>query len=472
LATVEKFELTADQVKAVDMLASDAVHCALGGGARSGKTFLVVWTIITRCLLAPGGRHVILRFRFNALYGSIIEDTFPKVMRLCFPGLYDAKLWHKSPDWFYRFTNGSEIWFGGLDDNDRVEKILGREYCSMYFNEGSQIPWNSIILARTRLAQKVMCDPKLTVNRENPKGISRPLVNKFYYDFNPPSKIHWTYLTFVEHKDPITKQMMPYPERIGFNFINPLGNKANLSADFLQTLEELPPAARDRFLLGKFADNSEGQLWNQEMIDSTRVMATVDNPLPNWLRIIVAVDPSGCSGPENTRSDEIGIIVAALGTDGDGYVLADLSGRYGPAEWAKIVNDAYERFGADRVIGEGNFGGAMVEAVMLAENPNLPVSLVTASRGKIIRAEPISHLYHKARIHHVGHHPEVEDQLCGFTQSGYQGIKSPDRADALVWAITELFPAMVKELKETKGVSSRVIVRKRSASRYSATNRR
>jgi hypothetical protein len=464
LTPVEKFELTADQIKAVDMLASDAKHCGLGGGARSGKTFLIIWAIVTRCLLAPGGRHAILRFRFNALYGAVIEDTFPKVMRLCFPGLYDGKNWTKSPDWFYEFSNGSQIWFGGLDDNERVEKILGREYCSIYFNEGSQIPWNSIILARTRLAQKVTCNPNT-----QPDGIARELVNKFYYDFNPPSKIHWTYLTFIEHKDPITKQMVLNPERIGFNFINPYGNRANLSSDYIEELEALPPLARDRFLLGKFADNSDGQLFDAQTIEQNRVLATIDNPLPTWLRVVIAVDPSGCSGPENTRSDEIGIIVAALGIDGDGYVLADLSGRYGPADWAKVVGDAYERFGADRVIGESNFGGAMVESTMLAENPLLPVSLVTASRGKVVRAEPISHLYHRARIHHVGHHPEVEDQLCGFTQSGYQGIKSPDRADALVWAITELFPAMVKEIKERNRsqVQPNVIMPKRGASRYS-----
>jgi len=163
---------------------------------------------------------------------------------------------------------------------------------------------------------------------------------------------------------------------------------------------------------------------------------------------VVAVDPSGCSGDQDTRSDEIGITVCALGTDGHGYLLEDLSGHYGPADWGRIATDAYNRHSADRIVGERNFGGAMVEAVIRAANPDVPYRDVTASRGKVVRAEPVAALYEQGKVHHIGYFPELEDQLCGMTTSGYGGLKSPDRADSLVWGFTELFPMMTRKVEE------------------------
>src|SRR5215213_6676566 len=113
----------------------------LYGGSRSGKTFLIVRAIVTRAL-AHQSRHACLRYRFNHIKASIVYDTLPKVMALCFPGVAEHSRLDRS-DWFYRLPNGSEIWFGGLDDKDRTEKILGQEYASLFLNECSQIPFNS-----------------------------------------------------------------------------------------------------------------------------------------------------------------------------------------------------------------------------------------------------------------------------------------------------------------------------------------
>lgn len=446
------FKLTVAQDKARDVLISDAVHCCLGGGSRSGKTFLLIRMIIVRALKAPKSRHAVFRFRFNAIKASIIYDTLPKVFELCWPGLLEQCTLNKT-DWFLTFPNGSEIWFGGLDDKERTEKILGQEYATIYLNETSQIPWASRVLSMSRLAQKT----------EN-------LQLKAYYDLNPGAKTHWVYRLFLDNKDPETKQPINRPENYRYYKINPLDNKENLDPEYLAELDDLPAKARKRFRDGDFSDISDGVLWTEELLDQNRVLGQ-EGSLPDWLRVIVAVDPSGCSGPEDTRSDEIGITVCALGTDGHGYLLEDLSGKYGPEEWGRVAVSAYERHMADKVIGEKNFGGDMVRAVIHAVDSNVAYNEVNASRGKVARAEPIAALYEQKKIHHVGYFPEVEDQMCSMTQSGYEGLKSPDRCDSAVWGFTELFPGMTKKVGDV-WVKPGVIQAERSASRYQKSKTR
>ena len=443
---VNAFELTPAQDKAMDVLISDASHVALGGGSRSGKTFLLVRAVVIRALKSPGSRHAIFRFRLNALKASIILDTMPKVMSLCFPGLLDKSKLDKT-DNYLTLPNGSEIWFSGLDDKDRVEKILGMEFATLYFNECSQIPFQSMILALTRLAQKTEC-----------------LRLKAFYDFNPPSKKHWTYLRFIEKRNPETKMPERNPFDYGFYLINPGDNRENLDKKYLDFLDALPEKSRNRFLLGRFADDSDGALWTEQCLAVNRRLGQ-EGSLPEWLRVIIAVDPSGCSGDEDLRSDEVGIVVAALGTDSHAYILEDLSGRYSPEQWADIVNSAYERHGADRVVGEKNFGGDMVRAVLQAKNPDLPYQHVIATRGKIVRAEPIAALDELGKVHHVGYFPEMEDQLLAITTGGYMGLRSPDRADARIWAVTELFPSITKRAKDNNWTPPAKITNKRSASR-------
>jgi predicted phage terminase large subunit-like protein len=139
-----------------------------------------------------------------------------------------------------------------------------------------------------------------------------------------------------------------------------------------------------------------------------------------------------------------GVIVAGKNRNGDAYVLADLSGRYQPIEWARIAVSAYRTHGADRIVAEVNQGGDLVEQTIRTVDQNVAFTAVWASRGKVTRAEPVSALYEQARVHHLGAFPALEDQMCAFTADVDRAAGSPDRVDALVWAISELMVAPMR----------------------------
>ena len=190
---------------------------------------------------------------------------------------------------------------------------------------------------------------------------------------------------------------------------------------------------------GELIEDIEGSLWPRGLIEDFRVPAMApDEAAREMRRIVVAVDPPAGAGP---GSDACGIIVAGVGHDGRGYVLDDASVEGArPEGWARAVAAAFGRWRADRVIAEANQGGAMVASVLKAAANGLPVRLVHASRAKSARAEPVAALYEIGSVSHAGAFPALEDQLAGMTISaGYQGPgQSPDRADALVWAMSEL----------------------------------
>ena len=428
-------KLTAAQIAARDVLNSSAKHILLDGGSRSGKTALIVRNIAVRAIKAPNSRHAILRFRFNHCKESIGLDTLPKVMQSSFP---DAPYTLNKSDWYATLKNGSEIWLGGLDDKERTEKILGKEYSTIYLNECSQIGWQSRNIALTRLAQK--CAYTL-------EGVERELALKMYQDCNPPNKGHWTYQVFYLQRDPETKKPLDNPGNYAHFTINPRDNAANLPADYFAELEQLPGRMRKRFLLGEYADATPNALFHDETIEKWRVL---DGRVADFVRVVVAVDPSGSSDVDNADNDEIGISVSALGTDGNAYVLEDCSVKAGPATWGKIATDAYERHAADVIVGEMNYGGAMVQHTIQTARNRTPYKDVHATRGKVVRAEPISALYEQGKIRHVGYFRQMEDELSGFSTAGYLGDKSPNRADALIWGLTELFPGVVAGKREKK----------------------
>lgn len=424
-------KFTARQQQAFLLLQSAAAHVMLFGGSRSGKTFLLVWAIVARALKAPRSRHAILRFRFNHLKASIIHDTFPKVMELCFPEV----TWRlDKTDWFVELPNGSTIWFGGLDDKERTEKILGQEYATIFLNECSQIPLSSRDIALTRLAQAVM---------QHLQGCGdAPLRPRMYYDCNPPTKGHWSYRLFGAHEDPQTGRPLDTPDDYRSMQMNPRDNAENLAPDYLKTLESLPARMRRRFLDGEFGEANPNALWTDEIIERWRV----NGALPDLQRIAVGVDPSGSGDEDNAGNDEIGIIVAALGTDGVGYVLEDVSLKAGPAKWGAVAVNAWERHAADVVVGEVNYGGAMVQHVIQTAKAGrrVPFKAVTASRGKVVRAEPISALSEQGKLRLVGEFRELEQELLSFSTTGYLGEGSPNRADAMIWAAYELFPGLIR----------------------------
>jgi phage terminase large subunit-like protein len=213
-------------------------------------------------------------------------------------------------------------------------------------------------------------------------------------------------------------------------------NEANLAPPFIEAIKRRYEGTRlgRQEMYAEVLSDTPGALWQQDWIDRDRVQ---NLPWEGLQRVVVAIDPATTSGED---SDETGIIVAGMDAAGHGYVLEDVSGRYAPHEWAAIAIAAYRRHGADRIIGERNNGGDMIEATIRSIDPNVSFKSIHASRGKVTRAEPISALYEQKRIHHLGTFTLLEDQMCSFTsdfskaKAGY----SPDRVDSCTYALTEL----------------------------------
>jgi phage terminase large subunit-like protein len=215
-----------------------------------------------------------------------------------------------------------------------------------------------------------------------------------------------------------------------------LNNRANLAAKFLERIvrKYQGTGLGRQELDAEILEDLEGALWRGSVIDEYRVKLS---DTPEFRRIVVAIDPATSSEDE---SNETGIIVAGLGADGDGDVLDDGSGIYAPLEWAREAISLYRARQADRVVAEVNNGGDPIENTLRMVDRNVSYGRVWAPKGKFIRAEPVSSLYEQGRVHHVGAFLKLEDQMCNFTADfdrktmGY----SPDRMDALVWALTEL----------------------------------
>ncbi len=231
---------------------------------------------------------------------------------------------------------------------------------------------------------------------------------------------------------PLLKRLLGDPRTV-VSRARTIDNAANLSGAFLT-------AVRERYagtwlgrqeLDGEIVEDRADALWRRAWIDGGRVSRR-----PVLERIIVAVDPPVTTGK---RADACGIVVAGLGEDGRAYVLADetVEGCQ-PQIWAARVAKAYSDYRADRVVAEVNQGGELVAIILRQVDDNLPVRMVRATRGKWVRAEPVAALYARGRVAHVGTFAELEDQLCNFGTDGLQGGRSPDRLDALVWALTDL----------------------------------
>jgi phage terminase large subunit-like protein len=213
-------------------------------------------------------------------------------------------------------------------------------------------------------------------------------------------------------------------------------NRANLAPSFFGQIIRKYRGTRlgRQELEAELLEDVPGALWNRGMLGGLRAHTS-----PPLVRVVVAIDPAATS---SERADETGIIVAGKDEIGRGWVLADASGRYPPTEWARTAVSVYRAHKADRIVAEVNNGGDMVEATLRIIEPNAPFAAVRASRGKVTRAEPIAALYEQGRVHHLGVFPELEDQMCAFTADAHGSLRpsgySPDRVDALVWALTDL----------------------------------
>lgn len=233
------FKKTEKQEEATRLMSGDATHVMLLGGGRSGKTAITVRNILIRASKVKS-RHVILRHTFNSVKTSIFLDTLPKVLNLAFPDL--PVKWNKS-DYFITLPNGSEVWIGGLEDDKRVEKILGKEYSTLYFNEVTQLNYDSVQVAITRLAEK------------------NSLRKKAYYDMNPSTKTSWSYLQFIKKLNPVDNTPLADPDDYVWMRMNPKDNIQNIDENYLKLLEKMPEKERMRFLEGEFQDESDGQVY-------------------------------------------------------------------------------------------------------------------------------------------------------------------------------------------------------------------
>lgn len=214
-----------------------------------------------------------------------------------------------------------------------------------------------------------------------------------------------------------------------------MDNAANLAPSFMDQITKKYAGTRlgRQELDAEMLDDAPGALWTRTVLDATRIS---EEKLPEMARVVVAIDPSGTDG--NDEGDEVGIAVAGRGIDGRGYILADYTCKLSPEGWARRSLDAYYRYEADRIVAERNFGGAMVQAVIRAADGKASYKEVTASRGKSVRAEPVSALWEQGRMSMVGSLPEMEDEMCMMTNTGFIGEHSPNRLDAMVWAVTEV----------------------------------
>lgn len=393
------------------VMASNATYSCALGGSRSGKTFFYCYAIVCRALRVKS-RHLIVRRHAVDVKNAIGSDTLPKVLKL----LKLEKGAHHSynkVEGILTFKNGSQIYLYGLDDGRGLDKILGMEFSTIYGNEVSEFTYSAIDILKTRLAEN--------------SGL--PL--RFYFDCNPPSTRHWVHRLFVEAVDPVTSEKLN-KENYPHVLMNPEDNKENLPKNYIDdVLKTMSLRAQNRFLHGRFSNDKENALFEERFIKRY-------DP-PEFERIVVAVDPAIST---DVGSDETGIITAAKGIDGRYYVLDDQSGKMSPQNWAGRAVKMYHTSGSDALVAEVNQGGDMVKTIVqgVPGGENVNFQKVWASKGKYLRAEPVAALYQRGLVSHPQPLFELESQMLEFKidfdrkREGY----SPDRLDALVWALTFL----------------------------------
>lgn len=237
---------------------------------------------------------------------------------------------------------------------------------------------------------------------------------------------------------PLLKKLLDDPA-VAVTHAATRANEAHLSAAFLAAIEERYAGTRlgRQEIDGEMIEDRPGALWTRAMLEAARAAGP-----PRLRRVVVAVDPPASSGE---RADACGLVCAGLGEDGRVYVLDDATlERARPAEWAAAACALYRRREADSLVAEVNQGGEMVARVIAEQDAGVPVEMVRATRGKYLRAAPVAQLYEQGRVAHAGAFPALEDELCAFGPDGLGAGKSPDRLDALVWAVTALALAAPK----------------------------
>lgn len=398
------FEKTAKQCEAIKVLNSGAKHVLLLGGSRSGKTFIILRNLIIRSLKTKS-RHVILRKHFNHVKQAVWLDTLPRVLELCFEGLQARCRFDKS-DYYMTLPNGSELWIGGLDDKERTEKILGKEYSTIFFNECSEITNESRNIALTRLSEK------------------NKLKKKVYYDCNPPKRTHWTYQLFVERVDPVTMREV---EEGDYQWIrlNPTDNTANIDESYIKdVLERLPPLLRERFLNGEFGSDGSDIFRGEWLIPS------IPPKKEDTAAIFAFCDPA-ITEKELAKEDtcESGIVVLAVDYNGINHDIEVLHGMWEYQQLKRECKGVYERYkdypyfymGYEKVAFQKALGSDLADM-------GIPCDGVPPDTDKVRRAITVTDLLAegKCRVNDLA----LRRQLLSFPTG-----KLKDLVDAYVYAL-------------------------------------
>jgi len=385
-------------------------YALVTGGRGSGKSFAATLAL-TLMLREPGYRILFTRYTLTAAWDSIIPEFREKVDLLQLANEFEITRTAVT-----NRVSGSEILFrgikaGSLNQTAKLKSLQGINVWVL--DEAEEMP-----------------DPDtFDVIDLSVRDSRRP--NLVMLILNPSHKAHWIYSRWFADLPPEFSG-----ERAGVTYLHStyLDNAANLPPDYLALAARCKasnPARYQRVWRGHWAEQVEGALWTWAMIDGNRTREGA--PLPQFARVVVAIDPAVTS---SDTSDETGIITAARGVDDHYYLLADLTRRASPMEWATAACGEYRKRQADRIVGEVNNGGEMVEATLRNVDGNVSYEAVHATRGKMIRAEPIAALYERGLVHHVGTFPALETEL--MTYAGKDNQASPNRLDALVWALTSL----------------------------------
>jgi phage terminase large subunit-like protein len=424
-----RFLKTAKQIEATELM-KRRVYTLLVGGSRSGKTFLKLRNTFARATAKPS-RHLEVRRTFESIKKSIWFDTLPKVLKIAFPEFREGVHYglNKS-DFFVKFRNGSTFWLAGMDDQKRMDRILGTEYSTIGLNECNELTYEQRDVLLTRLAEK--------------SGL--PL--RLWEDCNPPSRKHWVHKLYFEGVHPEDGKELSEEEkaRHGYILMNPDDNRENLPHEYFSILDGLSAKKRKRFRDGLFSDDTDGALWSDDLIHGCQIK---ESEKPDWIEnaplTVVALDPNAASEKKSSSdfdADEAGIVVGCKDTparspEGKAAIIADYGGKLSAPEWAKKAVWAYQWHRANCVVAEKNNGGELVRMALRAEDPTVPVVLVHASKGKYARAEPTVTLYVNSQVVHLPGLDKLETEMTEWIPgvSGY----SPNRLDALVWLLSYLF---------------------------------
>jgi PBSX family phage terminase large subunit len=369
------------------------------GGRGSGKSYSVTYSLL-RLTYREG--HIILftRWTLVSAHISIIPEFIEKIESLGYTNDFEI-----TQTEITNIKTGSKILFRGIKTSQgtataNLKSISG--VTTWVLDEAEELV-DEDVFDRIDLSIRAV-----------------DLPNKVILVMNPSFKSHWIYKRFISNKREDTTY-------IHTTFLE---NRKYLSQSFIEQAKRTRQENLHRYehlFLGKWLDDADGLLWDRKIIDRCRMTSA-----PDLDRIVIGVDPAGTA---HSESDETGIIVCGIDKNKNGYVLEDLSGKYTPNQWAKLSIQAFKNWNASCIVAEKNMGHDLVQAVLRSEKFDGRIKLVTATKGKYIRAEPVYSLYEQGKIFHIGQFPLLESQMITFDPD--KG-KSPDRVDALVWAFTDL----------------------------------